>query len=59
MKHNDEHKNEGRKSVFWVLFIVSRQSYGSFDLSIEALVVVSLVPRPHLYGSGYEANLLT
>ena len=28
-------------------------------LSIEPLVVVSLVPRPHLYWSGYEANLLT
>ena len=26
-------------------------------LSIERLVVVSLVPRPHLYWSGYEANL--
>ena len=28
-------------------------------LSTEPLVVVSLVPRPHLYWSGYEANLLT
>ena len=28
-------------------------------LSIEPLVVVSLVPRPHLYLSGYEANLIT
>ena len=26
-------------------------------LSIELLVVVSLVPRPHLYWSGYKANL--
>ena len=28
-------------------------------LSIEPLVVVSLVPRPHLYWSGYEANLIS
>ena len=27
-------------------------------LSIEPLVVVSLVPRSHLYWSGYKANLL-
>ena len=29
MKHNDEHKTKG-ESVFWVLSVVSRQSYGSF-----------------------------
>ena len=26
-------------------------------LSIEPLVVVSLIPKPHLYWSGYKANL--
>ena len=31
VKHNDEHQGEGRKSVFWVLSVVSTQSYGSFD----------------------------
>ena len=31
VKHNDEHQDEGRKNVFWVLSVVSRQSYGSFD----------------------------
>ena len=41
------------------LSIVSGQSYSSFVLSIASLVVVSLVPRPHLCWSGYETNLLT
>ena len=61
MKHNDEHEDEGRKSVFWVNFSPSclgRTMVASI-LSIEPLVVVSLIPRPHLYWSGYEANLIT
>jgi len=37
---------------------VSRQSYGSFVFTeCVSLVVVSLVPRTHLYWSGYETNL--
>ena len=29
-KWNDEHQEEGQKSLFWRLFVVSRQSYDSF-----------------------------
>ena len=37
VKQNDEHQDEGRKSVLWGLSVMSRQSYGSFVLSIEPL----------------------
>ena len=46
MKHNDEHQDEGQKNVFWVLSIVSRQSYGSFFLSTSGrLRQPSLAPN--------------
>ena len=39
MKQNNEHQDEG---FCWHLSLVSRQSYISFILSIEPLVVISL-----------------
>ena len=39
MEQNDEHQDEG---FCWHLSLVSRQSYISFILSIEPLVVISL-----------------
>ena len=39
-------KMKGEKNVFLGLSVVSRQSYGT------ALIIVSLVPRPHLFGLG-------
>ena len=59
MKQNDEHQDEGRKNICWRLSVVSRQKCGSFVLSIVTLVVVSLLPRPHLYWRRYKTNLLT
>ena len=34
MKQNDEHQDEGQKSIFWDIFIVTRQSYGSFAFKL-------------------------
>ena len=39
MKQNDEHQDEG---FCWHLSLVSRQSYISFILNIEPLIVISL-----------------
>ena len=45
MKHNDEHQDEGQKSVFWVLSVVSGQSYGSFLFKYLRLRRPSLAPN--------------
>ena len=43
MKQNNEHQEKGqKKKVLWRLFVVSRESYSSFHLNIEPVVVVSL-----------------
>ena len=58
MKQNDEHQDEVQKNVFGVSPLRLSRAI-SFILSMEPLVVVSLVPRPYLYWSGYETNLPT
>ena len=57
MKQNDEHQDEGQK----VFVGLSPSCLGSVILasflSIEP-VVVSLIPRSHLYWSEYKTSLL-
>ena len=48
-------KTKGKKVFFWTC--LGRAMVALF-LSAVSLVVVSLIPRPHLYWSGYKTNLL-